>query len=172
MRAPTSPCGTRERLRRRIRAAGSALALAAAAAFVAAACAVAPLQAPHAVILLIGDGLGFSQLTLSRLALEGPGGRLALESMPVTGIVSTWSASNSVTDSGAAATAFGSGEKTDNKFIGLDRDRNAVVTLGQAAKRAGWRVGYVTTTRITHATPACFYAHHADRDDETAIAAQ
>ena len=155
-----------------MRLAGAALAVAAAAAFVTAACAVAPLQAPSAVILLVGDGLGFSQLTLARLALKGTGGRLSLESMPVTGIVSTWSASNAVTDSGAASTAFGSGEKTDNKYIGLDADRNAVVTLGQAAKRAGWRVGYVTTTRITHATPACFYAHHADREDETAIAAQ
>ena len=47
-----------------------------------------------------------------------------------------------------------------------------MATLGEAAKSAGWRVGYVTTTRITHATPACFYAHHPDRYDEAAVAEQ
>jgi alkaline phosphatase len=127
---------------------------------------------PRAVILLIGDGFGFSQLTLARLAIVKPGERLRLESMPVTGIVSTWSASNPVTDSGAAATAFSSGVKTDNRFLGLDREGHPVATLGEAAKRAGWRVGYVTTTRITHATPACFYAHHRDRYDEATVAVQ
>ncbi len=127
---------------------------------------------PRSVVLLIGDGLGFSQIGLARYALKGRSGRLAFESMPVTGLVSTWSASNFVTDSGAAATAFGSGVKTDNKYLGLDPARRRVRTLGEAAKEAGWRVGYVTNTRITHATPACFYAHHADRYDEETVAAQ
>lgn len=127
---------------------------------------------PTAVILLIGDGFGFPQLTLTRLATKPAGGRLALESMPVTGIVSNRSASNAVTDSGAAATAFSSGVKTANRYLGLDPERLPVGTIGEAAARAGWRVGYVTTTRITHATPACFYAHHADRYDETAVAEQ
>lgn len=134
-------------------------------------CVRAP-QRPGAVVLLIGDGLGFSQLALARRALAGAGGRLALERLPEVGVVSTASASNAVTDSGAAATAFGAGVKTDNKYIALDPQRRAVRTLGEAAKAAGWRVGYVTTTRITHATPACFYAHHDDRYDETTIAAQ
>ncbi|MEO8274885.1 MAG: alkaline phosphatase [Thermoanaerobaculia bacterium] len=127
---------------------------------------------PQAIILLIGDGMGFSQLALTRYALAGPGGRLALESMPVTGLVSTWSSSNVVTDSGAAATAFSSGVKTDNRFLGLDPQRHPVRTIGEAAKEAGWRVGYLTTTRITHATPACFYAHHDDRYDEQTVASQ
>ena len=127
---------------------------------------------PRAVVLLIGDGFGFSHLALARRAIAGAEGRLELESLPVAGIVSTGSASNAVTDSGAAATAFGGGVKTDNKYIALDRERRPVRSIGEAAKSAGWRVGYVTTTRITHATPACFYAHHDDRYDETTIAAQ
>lgn len=127
---------------------------------------------PRAVILLLGDGLGFSQLSLARYALHGRSGRLAFESMPVTGLVSTWSTSNFVTDSGAAATAFATGVKTDNRYLGLDPSRKPVRTLGEAAKDAGWRVGYVTNTRITHATPACFYAHHDDRYDEETVAAQ
>lgn len=127
---------------------------------------------PRSVILLVGDGLGFSQLSLARYATKGRDGRLALESMPVTGFVSTWSASNFVTDSGAAATAFSSGVKTDNRFLGLDPAKRPVRTLGELAKAAGWRIGYVTTTRITHATPAAFYAHHDDRYDEARVAEQ
>ncbi len=129
-------------------------------------------RAPRAVVLMIGDGFGFSQLTLARNALVGPAGRLRLEAMPVVGIVATASGSNAVTDSGAAATAFGAGVKTDNQYIALDSEGHPVRSIGEAAKAAGWRVGYVTTTRITHATPACFYAHHDDRYDEEAIAAQ
>ena len=129
-------------------------------------------QAPTAVVMLVGDGLGFSQIALARYASRARGERLAFEAMPVTGLVSTWSASNVVTDSGAAATAFAAGVKTDNRFLGLDPARRPVRTLGEAAKEAGWRVGYVTTTRITHATPACFYAHHGDRYDEQTVAAQ
>jgi alkaline phosphatase len=140
-------------------------------ALLALACADGP-RAPRAIVLLIGDGFGFSQLALARNALVGPSGRLRLESMPVTGIVSTASGSNAVTDSGAAATAFGAGVKTDNRYIALDSDGRPVRSIGEAAKADGWRVGYVTTTRITHATPACFYAHHHDRYDEETIASQ
>lgn len=127
---------------------------------------------PRAVVLLVGDGLGLSQISLARYATKGRAGRLAFESMPVTGLVSIWSASNFVTDSGAAATAFSAGVKTDNRFLGLDPERRSVRTLGESAKTAGWRVGYVTNSRITHATPACFYAHHDDRYDEETVAAQ
>lgn len=127
---------------------------------------------PRSVVLLIGDGLGFPQIALTRYATRGRGGRLEMESMPVTGIVSVWSKSNFVTDSGAAATALAGGVKTDNRFLGLDPGKRPVRTLGEAAKAAGARVGYVTTTRITHATPACFYAHHDDRYDEEAVAVQ
>jgi alkaline phosphatase len=47
-----------------------------------------------------------------------------------------------------------------------------VPSLAELAQRAGWAIGYVTTSRVTHATPAAFYAHHRDRYDECAIARQ
>ena len=103
-----------------------------------------PPRAPRAVVLLLGDGLGFSQIALARYATKGRSGRFAFESMPVTGLVSTWSASNFVTDSGAAATAFSAGVKTDNRFLGLDSERRSVRTIGEAAKAAGWRVGQIS----------------------------
>jgi len=137
-----------------------------------AACGAPSHDRPRNIVLMIGDGLGFPQIALARRAIAGPAGRLALESMPVVGIVSTDSATNAVTDSGAAATAFGGGVKTDNKYIALDPTGAPVRSLGELAKSLGRRVGYVTTTRISHATPACFYAHHSDRYDEETIAAQ
>jgi alkaline phosphatase len=127
---------------------------------------------PQAVILMIGDGMGPSQVTLARDSALGSEGRFAFERLPVLGLVTTWSASNRVTDSGAAATAFSAAVKTDNRVIGVDPAGRKTRTLADLARAAGWRVGYVTTTRITHATPAAFYAHHADRDDECAIAPQ
>jgi alkaline phosphatase len=89
----------------------------------------------------------------------------------VTGLVSTYSASNAVTDSGAAATALASGAKTDNQYVGMDASGEAVQSFTEEAKERGWRVGYVTTTTITHATPAGFYAHVKNRyADVTEIA--
>ncbi len=129
-------------------------------------------ERPRAVVLLIGDGLGVSQITLTRLLARGEGERLALESLPVLGLVSTWSASNPVTDSGAAATAMASGIKTGNQFVGMDEAGTAVRSLTEEAKERGWRVGYVTTTTLTHATPAGFYAHVPNRYADVAQIAE
>lgn len=141
-----------------------------------------PSDPPKAVVLMIGDGFGFSHLAFTRNLLYD-GERLALESLPVTAFVTTYSASNRVTDSGAAATAFSASTKTDNKYVGClvqpGKDANGapveqrldVPTFADLAKEKGWKVGYVTTTRITHATPAAFYGH-AHRDNEELLALQ
>lgn len=132
----------------------------------------APAEPPRAIIFFIGDGLGYSQLAFTRNLLYGKDKRLALEAMPVRTMMSTWSASNAVTDSGAAATAMAAGVKTDNKYVGLvsdpaDPDRlKPVHGIADQALARGWKVGYVTTTRITHATPASFYAHRPRWEEE------
>lgn len=130
----------------------------------------APPNRPKAIILMIGDGFGISQLTFSRNLLVGATNRLALESLPVTALVSTHS-TDPVTDSGAAATAISSSVKIDNKYVGCTVDLKALRSIADAAQTQGWKTGYVTTTRITHATPASFYGH-AHRDNEKLIAAQ
>jgi alkaline phosphatase len=128
---------------------------------------------PQAVILMIGDGMGVSQVSFARyLRFGASDGHFAFEGLPELGLVTTWSTSNAVTDSGAASTAFSAGVKTDNRVVGLGPDGRSTRTLADLAQAKGWRVGYVTTTRITHATPAAFYAHHENRDDECAIAEQ
>jgi len=118
---------------------------------------------PNAIILMIGDGMGFSQVTFARNLLLGLGERWAFEQLPITGIMSTRSASNLTTDSAAAGTAMSTGVKTSNQRIGMTADGESLQTIAEAARRRGWRVGIVTTTAVTHATPAAFYAHVDDR---------
>ncbi len=125
-------------------------------------------ERPGAVILMIGDGMGFQHIAFARYLLLPRGERFHFESFPVTGLVSTWSASNATTDSGAAATAMASGVKTLNRMIGMDPSEQPLETIADRAKAAGWRIGYVTTTSITHATPASFYASVEDRYADTA----
>ena len=143
------------------------------------------LQAQKNVILMIGDGMGFAQLTAARWEKSGEnltayaGTSLNMDHMDYNGFVSTYSANSFITDSAAATTAICTGQKSVNDV--LNQDRTAVwkkkngqnlTTIAELAKRAGYATGALTTTRITHATPAGFYAHTNNRDDEAAIAEQ
>ena len=138
-------------------------------------CAVEPSRAdrkPRNVILFIGDGMGFSQVTLGRLAKGGPDAILALDGLPVTGFARTHSSDAWVTDSAASATALASGQKTKNFAIGVDPSMRPLRSLAEMARDKGFATGLVTTSRITHATPAPFAAHVKSRLDEKEIAAQ
>ena len=126
-------------------------------------CAASEPQGPMAVIVMIGDGMGFPQVTFARNLLLAPGERWSFERFPVTAIVSTRSASNLTTDSAAAATAIAAGVKTGNQRIGSTDEGVSARSFAEAARKAGWRIGLVTTTSVTHATPAAFYAHVDDR---------
>ncbi len=125
------------------------------------------------VILFIGDGMGLAQVTAARIFKgNARDGRLNLDAFPHTALVRTYSADKMVTDSAASATSMATGYKTNNRMISVAPDGTRLPTLLESAKRAGKSVGIVTTTRITHATPAAFFAHIEDRDREEEIAAQ
>lgn len=124
------------------------------------------------VIVCIGDGMGLSQVTLASMKVAGPGGRLHIERLPVTGLVRTHSANSRVTDSAAAGTALASGVKTNNGMIGMAPDEREYCTLLEAAQAKGMATGLVVTSTISHATPASFGAHVKSRKLEPAIAAQ
>lgn len=125
------------------------------------------------LIYFIGDGMGPNYLNATRTYFYQANNHLHMETLPITGIVKTYSADNLVTDSAAAATALASGIKTKNGAVGLLPDlKTPVTTLLDWGVKQGKRVGIVTTTRITHATPAAFYAHVDDRDKEEMIARQ
>jgi alkaline phosphatase len=95
-----------------------------------------------------------------------------MDALPVEGWIRTASANNPVTDSAAGATALATGVKTNNMMIGLDPESNLLTTILEHAQSEGMAVGLVTTTKITHATPAAFASHVPDRRMMTEIAAQ
>ena len=121
------------------------------------------------VVLIIGDGMGFEQVRAGRAYLGEP---LAFESMPVQGELTTYSADNSVTDSAAAGTALATGSKVNNGVISmaLPGDGSDLQTLLEYFKDRGYLTGLVTTTYMSHATPAAFGAHAANRSLEDDIA--
>lgn len=124
------------------------------------------------VILLIADGMGINQVTLTRLTYYGPDGRLHLERMPVTGLVSTHSANNLVTESAAGATALATGFKTNNRMAGVTPDSIPRRSILEELRDSGRSTGMITTTDITDATPAGFAVHVPHRDDTLAVARQ
>jgi alkaline phosphatase len=121
--------------------------------------------ASNNIILFIGDGMGPSVVTASRIHYK----ELAWDKFPHSAFVTTKSNDNHVTDSAAAATAMASGVKTDNEVLGYGPQKNGkrekLVTLADMAKAKKYSVGLVTTTTVTHATPAAFYAHNENRND-------
>ncbi len=140
-------------------------------------CTSKPVAQNH--ILFIVDGMGQAHITGARLYKGGPEARLNLETLPYTGFVKTYSSNDFVTDSAASATALASGVKTYNHAIGVSdptkestgRSRS-LTTILDRAQQAGKAIGLISTARITHATPAAYYAHVSHRDMEESIAAQ
>lgn len=116
--------------------------------------------------------MGVGILMSTRIAEGGPSHHLAIDTMPEAAMVTTYSASNYVTDSAAAATALATGVKTNNGMLGMNPDKKKIRTILEAAQGMGKATGLVTTVTITHATPAGFIAHVANRGEETAIAEQ
>ena len=81
-----------------------------------------------------------------------------------------FSSTSKITDSGAAATAIASGQKTYNKAIGVDADGEPIANIVEFASGREMATGVISTSSITHATPACFYAHNIDRYNYEMIA--
>lgn len=149
-----------------------------------AASSVAPPDAPRAknVILFVGDGMGISTITAARIyagqkkGMSGEEYVLPFETFDNVALVKTYNTNAQVPDSAGTATAMHSGEKTRIGVLGIGADAvrgscedalaNPLPLLGEEAKQRGLALGIVTTTRITHATPASVYARSADRDWE------
>jgi alkaline phosphatase len=124
-------------------------------------------KAPKNIILLIGDGMGTAQIYAGYTAKKGI---LNITGMPVSGFSVTFSADNYITDSGAGGTALSTGVKTNNASIGVDATGKPVETILEKAEKNGLSTGLVSTSAITHATPASFIAHTANRSKYADIA--
>ena len=140
------------------------------------------------VILMVGDGMGVSTLTAARIfdgqrpidgraPASGEENNLAWDRMTNTALVKTYNTNAQVPDSAGTASSFNTGVKTRIGVINFGADQGPEAcrtpeklprTLAEIAKARGMAVGVVTTTRITHATPAAVYGHVPARDWEGA----
>ncbi len=119
------------------------------------------------VILLIGDGMGLTQIYAG---LTGNRGDLNLAHMLNIGFSKTSSADTYITDSAAGGTAMATGEKTNNRAIGVDATGKAIPATPVQIKPWGMTSAVISSGPITDATPAAFYAHQPDRMFEREIA--
>jgi alkaline phosphatase len=123
------------------------------------------------VILLIGDGMGDSEITAARNYAKGAHGRFdGLDALPMTGQYTTYSVNEDtgkpdyVTDSAASATGWSSGTKTYNGALGVDRTGKPHKSLIEMARAKGMKTGDVSTAEIQDATPAAQLSHISLRD--------
>jgi len=135
-------------------------------------------QTAKYVFLFIGDGMGDNQVYATELykaSLSGQGiyTPLSFSQFPVQSYMTTYFADNLITDSSASASAMATGEKTNNHMVSIDPvTMIKQETIAEKAKKAGYKVGILSTVTIDHATPACFYAHQKSRGDYDEIALQ
>lgn len=119
------------------------------------------------VILMIGDGNGLAQISAGMYA---NGNRLNLTQLKNIGLVKTQAGDDFTTDSAAGATAFATGQKTNNRALGTGADGKELQNITELLHSFGFHSGIITTDNLTGATPASFYAHHPERDDIDKIA--
>lgn len=125
-------------------------------------------EKPKNIIFLIGDGMGVSQVFSGLTANKG---KLFIENCRHIGFSKTQSADNYITDSAAGGTALSAGVKTYNGAIAVNTDTIPVKTILEDAEEKGLATGLVSTSAITHATPASFIAHQPNRGMYQEIAA-
>ncbi|CAH2090105.1 unnamed protein product [Euphydryas editha] len=130
------------------------------------------------IILFIGDGMGPNTVTATRIYKGGESHRLSYEMFPHVGLLKTYSADKMVPDSASTATALLCGAKVNHNTMGVNalvqhRDCAASLkpgvnleSLAALALKAGKSAGFVTTMRVTHATPGPLYAHSPARQWE------
>lgn len=134
------------------------------------------------VILFIGDGMGVSTVTAARIydgqsqGGQGEENLLSFERFPQLALVKTYNTNQQVPDSAGTASAMNTGVKTRAGVIGVgpaahlgncaEGQANILPSAAEQLAERGKAIGIVTTTRITHATPAAVYGHLPDRDWE------
>ncbi|GAQ17648.1 alkaline phosphatase 3 precursor [Oceanobacillus picturae] len=120
------------------------------------------------VIYMIPDGFNADYAKNYRLYK----GEDAAWDKHLKGMYTTYSANSSITDSAAAGTAMATGVKTNNGMIGLNPEGEELETILEASQEQEMATGLVSTSAITHATPAAFASHVESRNNETEIARQ
>ena len=134
------------------------------------------------IILFVGDGMGVSTVTAIRIldgqrkGMRGEENILPFERFPHVALSKTYEVNQQVAESAGTATALMGGQKTRAGLIGVGAGAvrgdcassvgHHLPTILEIAESAGKSTGIVTTTRLSHATPAASYAHVPERDWE------
>lgn len=137
------------------------------------------------VIVFLGDGMSIPTIAAAHIlagqkaGVDGESYRLSFETLPYTALSRTYETDSQTPDSAGTMTAIMSGVKTKAGFIGVSQAANRsdcassrgheLVSALEIAELAGMSTGAVTTTRLTHATPAATYGHLPDRDWEVDV---
>ncbi len=129
-------------------------------------------QKPFAIILFLTDNLSASALTAARIYEGGSDNRLHLEKFPHLGLLTTHANDFAVSDTAAAVTAIATGQKVNNRSVGVDSSGQALPNLIDLARSQNRTVGLVSNASISDTTPAVFYAKTGDPHDSLKIAAQ
>ena len=147
------------------------------------------------IIFFLGDGMGPSTITASRIFKYGEDGSLTMDTFERTARIKTYSQDAQTTDSAPSMAAYMTGVKMKNEVISMSpetvatnpgKDANGnlginncaagngtpATTILELAKAKGKAVGSITTTELTHATPAATFSHICNRNAQYAIAAQ
>ena len=147
------------------------------------------------IIFFLGDGMGPSTVTAARIYKYGESGSLNMDQLLRTARIKTYSNDAQTTDSAPSMAAYMTGVKMNNEVISMsantvatppsnDANGNLGVnncaagngtvaqTILELAKSKGKAVGSITTTELTHATPAATFSHICNRNAQYAIAAQ
>jgi len=135
------------------------------------------------VVLFVGDGMSLTTVAAARILagqLAGGAGeehRLAFERLPHLALLKTYNTNQQVPDSAGTATAMLTGVKTRTGVLGVGHglprgateaiEAHRLPTLFEQGEERGLATGVVTTTTLTHATPASAWAHVSERDWES-----
>lgn len=129
------------------------------------------------VFYFIGDGMGFSHISLTegyKATAEAKIGNepLCFSQFPVMGMATSYSANKYITCSSAAGTALATGSKTNNGMLGTAPDSSNLTAISYKIHNAGFPVGITTSVTIDHATPGSFFANSSARSDYYSIGEQ
>lgn len=148
------------------------------------------------IIFFLGDGMGPTTITAARIYKYKEEGQLNMDKLDRTARIITYSNNAQTTDSAPSMAAYMTGVKANNEVLSMtantvaippttdatngtksvnacgSNNGSAVTTLLELAKANGKSVGAITTTELTHATPAATYSHICHRDAQYDIAAQ
>lgn len=136
-------------------------------------------KVPKYVFLFIGDGMSTVQINAAQVfrgnnkSGEIALGKLNFTQFPVAGIATTQDSTSFCPDSASTATSLSSGYKTHSGVIGLTQDKSsAPESITEKMKKAGYKIGIVSSVSLDHATPAAFYSHIDSRSKYYDIALQ